>query len=202
MGAEAQCRARWGNQVSDGKALLETDRLIFRGAFRLSIPLANLKSISTENGHLIVHFPDGVASFELGPTALKWAKKILNPPQRVDKLGIKQRLRIGILGVRDPTFHDEVVERTASVLGKSAKDLDIAFLAVEKKPDLKKLPATMKALKSTGALWIVYAKGVSQITEAEVLRAGRAAGLTDIKVVRFSETHTGLKFVIPVARRR
>lgn len=33
------------------------------------------------------------------------------------------------------------------------------------------------------------------------MAAGKEAGLVDIKVVRFSETHTALKFVIPLARR-
>jgi hypothetical protein len=34
------------------------------------------------------------------------------------------------------------------------------------------------------------------------MRAGKAAGLVDVKVVRFSEVHTAQKFVIPVANRR
>jgi hypothetical protein len=33
------------------------------------------------------------------------------------------------------------------------------------------------------------------------MRAGKEAGLVDVKVVRFSETHTAEKFVIPRARR-
>jgi hypothetical protein len=33
------------------------------------------------------------------------------------------------------------------------------------------------------------------------MTAGRAAGLVDTKVVRFSETHTAEKFVIPRAKR-
>ena len=37
--------------------------------------------------------------------------------------------------------------------------------------------------------------------QADVLNAGKAAGLVDVKVVRFSETHTAEKLVIPVARR-
>jgi hypothetical protein len=34
------------------------------------------------------------------------------------------------------------------------------------------------------------------------MAAGKAAGLVDVKVVRFSETHTAEKFVIPKSRRR
>jgi hypothetical protein len=42
---------------------------------------------------------------------------------------------------------------------------------------------------------------VKTITEGDVMAAGKAAGLVDVKVVRFSETHTAEKFVIPVALR-
>jgi hypothetical protein len=34
-----------------------------------------------------------------------------------------------------------------------------------------------------------------------VLAAGKQAGLVDVKVVSFSDTHTAEKFVIPVAKR-
>ena len=51
------------------------------------------------------------------------------------------------------------------------------------------------------AIWIVYPKGQRHIREADVMRAGKAAGFTDNKICRFSETHTALRFVIPVARR-
>jgi len=50
-------------------------------------------------------------------------------------------------------------------------------------------------------LWVVYPKGRKEITEGDVLGAGRKAGLKDVKVVGFSLTHTALKFVIPVERR-
>jgi hypothetical protein len=49
-------------------------------------------------------------------------------------------------------------------------------------------------LKPGGALWIVYPKGVSAIREAEVITAGRGAGLKDTKVARFSDTHAALRF--------
>jgi len=47
----------------------------------------------------------------------------------------------------------------------------------------------------------VYPKGQKQITENDVIAAGRKSGLKDVKVVGFSPTHTGLKFVIPVEKR-
>ena len=56
-------------------------------------------------------------------------------------------------------------------------------------------------MKGAAALWIVYPKGQKQITENDVLGAGRKIGLKDVKVVGFSSTRTALKFVIPLAER-
>jgi hypothetical protein len=47
----------------------------------------------------------------------------------------------------------------------------------------------------------VYPKGKKEITEGDVLGAGRKAGLKDVKVVGFSATHTALKFVVAVEKR-
>ena len=38
MGNEARCKVRFGKQESEGKALLETSEVLFRGDFRLKIP--------------------------------------------------------------------------------------------------------------------------------------------------------------------
>jgi hypothetical protein len=57
------------------------------------------------------------------------------------------------------------------------------------------------SLKRNGGIWVVYPKGQSDITESDVLKAGRQAGLVDTKIARFSDTHTAHKFVIPLARR-
>src|SRR5271163_2129813 len=90
MGNEANCTVRFGKQVSGGKALLETSELIFRGEFRLKIPFAQIKSLKAVDGELRIDFPEGKASFELGPQAKKWANKILHPKSRMEKLGIKR----------------------------------------------------------------------------------------------------------------
>jgi hypothetical protein len=47
----------------------------------------------------------------------------------------------------------------------------------------------------------VFPKGRKDLREVDVIETGVDAGLVDNKVVRFSDTHTALRFVIPVARR-
>jgi hypothetical protein len=106
-------------------------------------------------------------------------------------------MRVSLMGVADPSEG-----RTCEITqGKAAKDSDLIFFGAEKDKDLSKLVSLRKSLKASGAIWVVYPKGKTEITEVGVLSAGRAAGLVDTKVARFSGTHTALKFVIPLARR-
>src|SRR6266404_8970563 len=200
MGLEARCVCRFGKQVSEGKAHLDSNHLLFRGDFRLKIPFREMKAIRSEDGCLTIALRDGAATFELGPAAAKWADKILNPPQRLDKLGVKPGMQIVIAGVADQSFHAEVKARAARIT-KAHHDVDLIFFAAEEKADLRKLASLPAALKPAGAVWVIYPKGVKHITQADVMSASKAAGLVDIKVASFSATHTGLKLVIPLAGR-
>lgn len=201
MGQEAQCKARFGGTTSEGRLLLETDYLLFRGDFRLKIPFNTLQSVKAEKGELRITSPEGEVRFAIGPLAEKWAHKILHPPQRADKLGIKPGLRASIHGVDDPTFEKELMERNVEVTGRAGKGLDLLFFGVATAVDLAKLPKLAANLNPNGALWVVYPKGIKAITESQVLAGGKQAGLVDVKVASFSATHTALKFVVPVAKR-
>ncbi len=151
---------------------------------------------------LRVTSPEGTAVFELGGQAEKWAHKIRNPRTLADKLDVKPNVRASILGIDDATFLEQVKARTSDIReGKPAKDSDLIFLGAEGMKELAKLTPLQTSLKRTGAIWVVYPKGRKDITESDVLKAGRQAGLVDTKIARFSNTHTAHKFVIPLARR-
>jgi len=202
VGQEAHCTARLGGKVSKGKARLESSELIFRGDFRLVIPFQVMQSVSAAKGVLCIKFPQGTAYFELGGHAEKWAHKILHPKSLLDKLGVKPGAAVSILGVTDVDFRKELAERTPEISeSEPRKDSDLIVLGAEHKEALVRLKSIASFLKKSGALWIVYPKGQSHITENDVLTAGKKTGLVDVKVVSFSATHTALKFVIPVARR-
>jgi hypothetical protein len=77
MGNEVKCRVRSGKQESEGKALLETSEMIFRGDFRLKIPFATILSAKVVGDELQLRTAEGVATFELGASiAQKWREKI------------------------------------------------------------------------------------------------------------------------------
>ena len=146
--------------------------------------------------------PKGTAVFNLGARAEKWAHKIRNPRSLADKLDVKPGVRISLCGVFDEGFREQLDARTSDIRqGKPAKESDLIFLRAEAIKDLAKLSSLVPSLKRSGAIWVVYPKGQKNITESGVFQAGKGAGLVDTKVARFSDTHTALKFVIPLAGR-
>lgn len=202
MGKELTCTIRFDKQESTGKALLETNEILFRGDFRLKIALREIKSVKAVNGELLVDFPGGRAAFVLGAQAEKWAHKILHPKTVIEKLGVKEGHTVSLVGITDAGFLKQLKERSAKLVhGKPVKDCDMIFLGAGSAGELAKIKSLTALLKKDGALWIVYPKGQKVITEGDVLAAGRKAGWKDVKVVGFSETHTALKFVLPLAKR-
>ena len=202
MGQEAICMARFGGKTSRGKARLETEDLIFRGDFRIAIQLREIRSLQARNGTLSIRFPDGIASFELGPQAEKWADKIKNPKSLLDKLGVKPDSKVVVLGVRDQKFLIQLKQRLAAPpRTQLVAGADIIFVAVESREELKQLSHLKKSLQPAGAIWVIRPKGTPQIKDVDVIAAGTAAGLVDVKVAAFSPTHTAEKLVIPVKLR-
>jgi hypothetical protein len=202
MGNEATCKARFGKQQSEGKVLLETSEILFRGGFRLKIPFSKIKSAKVVNGELRLQTAEGLAVFQIGKAAEKWCDKILHPKSRIEKLGVKPGARVSLVGKLEPEFLTELGELTKSVSReKVAAESEWIFFAADSKQTLSALSRISKSMKGAAALWIVYPKGQKHITENDVIAAGRKANLKDVKVVGFSSTHTALKFVIPVSDR-
>jgi hypothetical protein len=201
VGRELVCKVRSANNTSSGKALLETNEILFRGDMRLKIPLASLRSVLARDGELHLQWNDGAAVFELGDHAEKWAHKILHPKTVAEKLGIMPGMVISAVGLRDGDFLKDLRGRAKSFSdSKPLSHSDLIFVGAEKVVDLERAGKAAPSLSSAGTLWIVYPKGKQEIKEQQVLDAGRQAGLVDVKVVSFSATHTALKFVRPKAK--
>jgi hypothetical protein len=203
MGAEAMCTVTCRGARSAGKAKLETDVLQFRGAsLALSIPFKAITKVTGRDGRLTVTFDGVKAVFELGDVSHRWADKIANPPSRLDKIGVKPAWRVSTIGIDDAVFLRELEARVDTVVvGRAAKHSDAIFFGATDIAQLSRLDTLKRALTPAGALWIVRPRGRPEISESAVMKAGKDAGLVDVKVVRFSDTHTAEKFVIPVAAR-
>jgi hypothetical protein len=203
MGAEANCRVRFNGKRVQGTARLETDVLQFRGGdLKLSIPFTSIKKMVVADGVLAVTATDGTASFELGDASARWMDKIANPPSRLQKLGAKPEWKVSAIRLEDVEFLRELRGAVAQLsIGRLDAGCDAIFFGATDERQLSRLAALKRALKPNGALWIVRPKGRAEISERAVMAAAKAAGLVDVKVIRFSPTHTAEKFVIPVAKR-
>lgn len=202
MGLEAICTARFGGKTSQGKARLETEELIFRGDFRIAIPFRQIHSLHARDGKLTIRFPEGETIFDLGSQAGKWADKIKNPKSLLDKLGVKAESKVVVLAVKEKDFLKQLAARlTKAATTKLVDGADIIFWGVETSESLKQLSRIKKSLQPAGAIWVIRPKGTPAIKDVDVIAAGKAAGLVDVKVAAFSSTHTAEKLVIPLKHR-
>src|SRR3954471_7975650 len=108
MGQELACNLRYQRRTLAGKAYLETDYVLFRGEERLKVLFKDLASVSAPAGVLRLEFDGGPAELEWGKAAEKWAEKILHPPTRADKLGVKAGVTVKLIGTFDAEFVEEV----------------------------------------------------------------------------------------------
>ena len=202
MGLEADCDVRFGKQSSKGRARLEEKELLFRGDFRLKIPFGDVRSLEVKRGVMSVAFSGGEAAFDLGPEAEKWAHKIRNPRGLLDKLGVKPGMKVSLLGIDDDGFVKQLHARTDDIAeGRAAKGSDLVFVKMTAAGDAARLKSLREAIKSDGAVWVVWPKGQKAFREDDARQAGPAAGLVDVKVASFSETLSALKMVIPAKDR-
>lgn len=209
MGAEARCHLEVEGTSHQGKALLETDELLFRGdargaqrGFRLKIPLASIREVSERGGALRITFSGGDATFQLGPQASKWAERIRSPKTLIDKLDVKPEHIVSVLAIDDAEFLESLRARAARVsVGRIASRSDVIFIGAETVAALSRLAKAAGMMARDGAIWVVHPKGASGLRDTEIFVEARRLGLTYTKVARFSRTLTAEKLVIPKAKR-
>ena len=205
MGYDSTCTLTIEGRAFRGTAVLEHTDLRFRGDVRLVIPLNGIDEARAEGDSLVVVFGGRSAALEIGADAAgKWAKRITSPPSRADKLGVKAGMRIALVGMEDEALVEDIGAKGALLeTSTRSKGLDMIFFAANAPRDLSRLGTIAGRLEAAGAIWLIRAKGRgAPISERDSMAAGKQAGLVDVKVVSYSDTHSAEKYVIPVARRR
>src|SRR6202050_5471874 len=138
MGAEIKCRVIFGGQTSDGKALLETNEIIFRGDFKLKILLKEIKKLKASKDELRILFPKGEAIFVLGAQTAKWAQQILNPKSVIEKIGVRNGVKAVVLHVNDKDFLEKL-GAVATISDRLAQNCEVIFFGAEAAEDLKRV---------------------------------------------------------------
>jgi hypothetical protein len=123
------------------------------------------------------------------------------------KLGIKEGFRVVLLEVpAEVTTELQDALASCRIVKSPSQPLDFIFMFVKSRVELDRhLKTAPTRLAAAGMLWVSWPKkssGVAtDLTEDVVREGGLRAGLVDIKVCAVTEVWSGLKFVIPVARR-
>ncbi len=121
---------------------------------------------------------------------------------RIEKLGVKPGMRIALLGSFDDAVLAEIRALTEDVgVGRAKKESKMILLLADSVKELLRLTPLQSSITRDGAIWVIYRKGQREFGQSHVMAAAKQHGLVDIKIMSFSETHTGLKLVIPVAHR-
>jgi hypothetical protein len=205
MGQEIACAARVDGKSDRGTALLETEEVIFRSDRtrpRLRVPFATMKSIAVAGEWLVIEHAHGMLDLALGKRAATWLGKIRKPKGILEKLGVKPGAGVAFVGWEDAELAAGLEAAGARVTaGTPRAEVDMVLFGAKTEADLAKIGAATKKLARDGALWIVRPKGKDGVAESAVRTAGHRAGFVDVKVARYSETHTAAKFVVPLAKR-
>ena len=203
MGNEVVTRVELDGKSAEAKALLETEEVIVRGPIKLRLPFKEMQQVETREGVLRIRWAEHELRIELGKSAGTWAEKIRNPKSVIDKLGVKAAQKVSVVGKVDDGdgFLQKLEARSGNVTRRLRKESDIIFYAAADRNDLRKLASLRESIVPNGAIWVIRPRGTSEITDADVIAAAKVAGLVDVKVVRFSDTHTAEKLVIPVTKR-
>jgi len=114
----------------------------------------------------------------------------------IDKLGVKERMRVAVLGLDDPAFVDLLRTRTGDVyVGRRRIGLDQMFVLFERREELVRLRTHKDFIEKDGAIWALWPKGSKAINENDVRDAALDVGLVDVKVVSFSPELSALKLI-------
>jgi hypothetical protein len=124
-----------------------------------------------------------------------------------DKLGLKPGLRTAFVRMPEPVKTElgetEGVQPLTRV-GGVPFDFILVFITSREQLEAV-LPNAVSHLKSTGMLWLAWAKRTSTlhagIDENLIRTSGLAAGLVDVKVAALTDDWSGLKFVYRVKDR-
>lgn len=193
MGRELQCNVKLGNQRGLATAHLDSTGIQLRGAIRGAWLPAQLSAIEVRNDNLVASVQEGLLSIALGSAeAEKWRHALLNPKSRAEKLGLKAKMHVFVIGT-----HDEILAELSSAACLVTQKIDgatLVFLPVMDGKALKgfdKLPADAAQAHH---VWVLREKGRDGVPERLIHEAAAAAGFKPTKTLRWSDALTADRY--------
>lgn len=122
----------------------------------------------------------------------------------VQKLGVKPGERIEVQGDVGPGLRRDIKDASGRGLVKTG-ELDGAIVAIDSIEDAEAVfGAYRPRIKDSGYLWLVTRKRGhdSYLNQLLLVPFGKRHGLIDNKTCSIDETRSGIRFVVPRAKRR
>ncbi|MEZ6093070.1 MAG: hypothetical protein R3C03_02360 [Pirellulaceae bacterium] len=194
MGLERKTKARVGRKVYEGKLHLDSKLLTFHSKdIRIEFELtSNLDAIIADEW-LKVSLDGCSASFLLGDQCEKWLSKIKNPPDLIQKLGLKPRQTIWFSKGFDGQIKKQARDLGAKVV-KAIVECDLAFLEIKRVDDLDLLIDVLDDIAAEINVWVIWPKGQKQFGQSQVMTICRERGFGPSKTASIDENRSSMRF--------
>src|SRR5580704_13029689 len=139
MGTEITGEAKYRRGKYRVSLHLDSKTLELRDELKLKIPLKDVRQAVAKDGQLAIAWNDEKIVLEVGAQSERLAKKILNPPSLLDKLGIKPKSTVSVVGLDDPAFLKDLRAHAGSVSeGKAKPQSDILIVRIDARKNLER----------------------------------------------------------------
>lgn len=195
MGLELkQCKAVIKAVKATGKLHVDSKQIEFRAKdVRWSVQVGKGTSAKVDGNKLVVRRGSKTATFDVGAKAEKWADKVVNPPTRATKLGLKSGSKVLLRGGLEDSFAQELSAH-GLVSVKSVKTCDIAFVKLNKAADFKVFDSVASSCATGVHIWAIWPKGIEAVGQGQVIGRAREHGMGPGKKISFDETCTAMRF--------
>jgi hypothetical protein len=195
MGLETKCTCRSDGKEHIGKLHLDSNEITYSApGFRWKASLTPPLKANVSGEWLQVGSGKNIIAFEVGQKADAWLSKILQPPNRSKKLGLKPEMKCCLVGRFDVDFVREL-ELAGIQLGTQTNGCDVAIVLLEAQKDFKKLEQTIEGVPAKTNVWIVWPKGVNLISQEDVLTFAADRGMGPSKACSFDARLTAMRFM-------
>lgn len=196
MGLEINCKGIVSGNEYQGRLHVDSKEIKFTCAdAKWNHPVGSDVTAKVNDGVLQVGSGKKSARFELGSDAEKWLEKILNPPSRMKKLGIKAGQKIFLQG-SFPTEFEEEIEKAGAEIASSLSHCTLLIALVESFQELTALKKPVGKLETGMSVWVVWPKGETAVTQNQVIDFGKSLGTGPGKSCAFDERLTAMRFTL------
>jgi hypothetical protein len=158
--------------------MLESDHILFRGASeRVKLALADVTKLDVQGDALLLERSGHALVLHLAPGAsTRWLSKIRTPRSLLDKLGVREGMKVVVLGVQDAEFLAQLERRVGAVRTRASAGTDVIVYGPSPSGIDRPRPAARHARPERRDR-VVHRKGKeATLWDVDVFAAGRRAG--------------------------